>query len=108
MGELLLVFFEEGQYILHGNHRSVNTDALAKINEMRRGEESSLIAKFLEIRGKERRYGAFAVGAGHVHAAQVPLRVADNVQEGFDVFEAFLVCRAPDLVVHRVGGEDAV
>ena len=108
MGELLLVFVEKGQHLLHGDHRPIDADALAEIDKMRRSEEPCLVAKFLEIRRQERRYGAFSVGSGHMHAAQFPLRVADDFQQFHDVFKPLFVCRAPDLVVHRVGGEDSL
>ena len=49
MLELFLIFVEEVQHLLFGNHLSVDADALAEIHEVRRSEESGRIAKFLEI-----------------------------------------------------------
>ena len=108
MCEFLLKFVEEGQHILDGNHRAVDADAFAEIDEVGRGEKSGLIAKFLKIRRQERRNGTLPVGAGHVHAAQFPLGVTDDVEQSFYVFQSLFIRRRADFMVHRIGGEYAV
>ena len=88
--------------ILAGDHLPVDLDALAEVDEMWRRVETGPLPRGGQDRRGHRGRGALALGARDVNADQVPLGVADQLQEPAhrgQLLARLRVVRAADLLV---------
>ena len=83
------------------NHVAVDADALAEVDKVRRGVEADLVARLLQDGGEEVADGAFAVGAGHMYASELALRVAEGGHEVDGGLYVCLIGSSADALVHR-------
>ena len=82
-------------------HLTVDANAFAKVDKMRRCIESHLVACLLQNRGKEMRHRAFAVGTGHVDGAEAVFRMFQILHHRLRVAEVGFICSGTYAVICR-------
>ena len=80
--------FRAGYDFLAADHTAVDSDPFPKIDQIRRGVKPGPEPRRGQQRGRHRRHGAFAVGAGDQHGGAALLGIAEPLQEGADRIES--------------------
>lgn len=93
---------------LLGDHSPIDADAFAEIDKMRRSEEADLIAGAMEDGCEEVGDRAFAIGTGHMDAAERAMRLAEMLHELDGIEEVGLIGLLAYEVIHRQRGEHIV
>ena len=100
------MLLDEGCHLLFGNHLPVDADALAKVHQMGRRVKPHLVARLHENGGEHVGDGAFAVGASHMDASELPFGIAEVLHKLHRISDVGLIGRLPDAVVHGQGIEE--
>ena len=93
LGHLVAVLVDEIDHLLLGDHFAVDTDALAEVVQMGRGEESRAVTGLLQYGGDDVRNRSFAVGSRNVNREIIPLRISQMPAESRDAFQTRFVGR---------------
>ena len=80
--------FRAGYDFLAADHPAVDSDPFPEIDQIRRGVKPGPEPRRGQQRGRHRRHGAFAVGAGDQHGGAAVLGIAKPLQEGTDRIES--------------------